>query len=71
VTAQVTADRRLRLSIDGKPAGEARLHDFIARDPNDGMQVGADTGSRVVEGRELTPFVGRIESARVYSGEAP
>src|SRR5262249_36290519 len=70
VTARITAGRRLLLAIDGKPAGEAPLHDFIARDPNDLMQVGADLGSRVVEGPALPQFVGRIEAVRLYSGEA-
>ena len=55
----------------GKQAGEAPLPDFIARDPNDTMQLGADTGSRVIEGPPLPQFVGRIESVRIYSGEAP
>jgi arylsulfatase A-like enzyme len=71
VTARITSDQRLQISIDGKPAGEARLHEFIPRDPNDGMQVGADTGSRVVAGPLLPQFVGRIESVRVYRGESP
>jgi arylsulfatase A-like enzyme len=71
VTARITAGRRLALAIDGKPAGEAPLHDFIARDPNDGMQVGADLGSRVIEGPALPQFVGRIAAVRLYSGEAP
>lgn len=71
VTAKITADRRLLLAVDGKPAGEVRLPEFIARDPNDSMQIGADNGSRVVPGEPLPRFTGRIESVRLYSGEAP
>ena len=44
---------------------------FIWRDPKEAMQVGADLGTRVVQGRPLPRFVGRIESVRLYSGEAP
>ncbi len=71
VSARITAGRWLQLTINDKPAGEAPLHDFLARDPSDAMQIGTDLGSRVVEGPALPQFVGRIESVRLYSGEAP
>lgn len=70
VVAGVTARLQLRLEIDGKPAGQAPLHDFIARQPNEGLQIGADLGSQV-EARMLPQFVGLIEAVRLYSGEAP
>ena len=70
VTARVTGRLQLRLEIDGKPAGQAPLHDFIGRQPNEGLQIGADLGS-TVESRMLPQFVGLIESVRLYSGEAP
>jgi Concanavalin A-like lectin/glucanases superfamily len=69
VTATITADQRLTLVVDGKPAGERKLHDFIRRDPNDTMQIGQDRGSPVTP--EPKPFVGRIESIRIFSGERP
>jgi len=70
VTARVTGRLQLRLEIDGKPAGQSPLHDYIGRQPNEGLQIGADLGS-TVENRMLPQFVGLIESVRLYSGEAP
>jgi arylsulfatase A-like enzyme len=71
VTARVTADKQLLLLVDGKEAAKGKLNDFIRQDPSDSMQIGADTGSAVVEGKKLPRFVGLIESVRLYSGEAP
>jgi arylsulfatase A-like enzyme len=71
LTARITADRHLVLAINGKPVARGNLHDFIRQDPRDSMQIGADAGSPVVEGKPLPQFVGLIESVRIYSGEAP
>lgn len=71
VAARITADQHLTLTVDGKPAGRARLHEWIARQPNDAQQVGTDTGSPVDEAAAKHGFVGLIESMRFYSGDAP
>lgn len=71
VTARITAGRELRLEIDGKPAGSARLPAFIAQEPRDGLTVGADLGSPVVSDPQPPAFTGLLESVRLYSGEAP
>lgn len=71
VTARITAGKELVLLIDGKEVARGKLHAFIARDPANTMQIGTDTGSKVVEGKNLQNFVGLIESVRLYSGEAP
>jgi hypothetical protein len=64
----ITADRTAALYINGKLAGVEPLRDFIERDPSDGMQIGADTGSPVVE--PVPPrFKGSIESVQVFRGE--
>lgn len=65
----ITQAQDLRLYVNGKLAGSAKLPGFIAKDPNDGMQIGADTGSPVVEYKHPGKFVGLIESVRLYSGE--
>jgi arylsulfatase A-like enzyme len=70
LVARITSRQQLTLSLDGKPAGQAPLHALIARQPNEGVQIGADTGSQVEE-RELPPFSGLIEAVRIYSGGAP
>jgi arylsulfatase A-like enzyme len=69
VTGVISVDRRAQLYVNGKLAGVARLEDFIARDPNDAMQIGADLGSPVVE-PPPPHFVGWVESVRVSSGDA-
>jgi arylsulfatase A-like enzyme len=64
----ITTNRQLQLRINGQLVGEAPLPGLIAKDPNDGMQVGADLTSPVLE---PTPpkFSGWIESLRIISGE--
>lgn len=71
VSALITAERRIVLSLNGKEAARGKLREWIDRDPNDGMQIGADHRSPVVEGKKIPGFVGLIESVRLYSGEAP
>lgn len=67
VTARVTADKQLLLELNGKPAGQTSLSEFITRNPNDGLQIGADLRSFVLE-KEQPQFKGIIENVRIYSG---
>lgn len=67
VTAQVSAERQVRLLVDGKPAAKQKLPAFIDREPNDSLQIGADQRSPVVE--KLPGFQGLIERVRIYSGD--
>lgn len=69
LTARITTDKHLVLLVNGKEAARGPLQDFIRQDPNDGMQIGADNGSIVVDGKKLPMFTGLIESVRIYSGE--
>ncbi len=69
VAGVISRDRKAQLYVDGKLMGAAKLGEFIERDPNDAMQVGADLGSPVVE--PVPPkFTGLIEAVRISSGEA-
>jgi concanavalin A-like lectin/glucanase superfamily protein len=70
VTARVTATKRLQLWVDGQQVAQIRLDAFIANDPNDNMQIGADRGSPVLEA-PVPAFRGVIERVRLFSGEAP
>jgi hypothetical protein len=63
-------EKHLRLLVDGKEVGNARLPEFISRDPNDAMQIGADRNSPVLE-KSLPQFRGVIERLRIYSGVLP
>ncbi len=71
VRATITAERQLVLAVDGKAAGRAQLKGFIAADPHDGMEIGADERSPVIEAQKLPRFTGLIESVRLFSGVAP
>ena len=70
VRAQITADQKLQLFVDGKPAAEGVLRESI-RTPQDAMQIGADLGSSALDASKTSRFVGLIESVRVHSGVAP
>ncbi len=63
----LTEDCRVTLSVNGREVASARLPKPFDRDPNDAMQIGADTGSPVVE-PPPRPFVGLIERVRLFSG---
>lgn len=65
----IGAGRHLRLFVNGRQAAEGRIPDFIEKDPNEAMQVGADMGSPVVEPAP-PKLSGRVESIRVFSGDA-
>jgi hypothetical protein len=69
VTGTIKADHTATLHVNGQLAGSAALPNFIQRDPNDAMQIGADMGSLVVES-SLPKFTGSIERVRIFSGEA-
>jgi hypothetical protein len=68
LTGTITLGHKAQLLINGKLIAEAPLPGFIGRDPNDGMQIGADLGSPVVEPNP-PKFTGWLESVRIFSGE--
>jgi hypothetical protein len=68
VTAMIKADRTIAVYVNGVLAGTKSIPDFIAQDPNDGMEIGADLGSPVVQ-PDLPRFTGAIRSVRITSGE--
>lgn len=69
LTGRITADRRLRLMVDGQQVAAGPLRAAISKQPNEGLQIGADLGTRVVPAG-VPPFTGWMERVRVYSGEA-
>jgi hypothetical protein len=68
LTGLITAGRKIQLRVDGRMAAEAALPGFIASDPRDPMQIGADLGSPVLD-PALPKFSGWVESVRIWSGE--
>jgi hypothetical protein len=65
VTARITPDRHLQLLVNGQPAGAAPLKDFIYKEPNNGLEIGANIGSQVLPGAEKPKFTGLIESVKI------
>jgi arylsulfatase A-like enzyme len=70
VRAQITL-QSLSLTLNGGPPVSAPLEGSIAKEPNDGLQIGDDLGSAVLGDRKPAAFRGLIESVRIYSGKAP
>jgi arylsulfatase A-like enzyme len=68
IIAAVTADKAA-LYVDGKPEAEAKLPGLMARDPNDGLSLGADLGSPVAGKTSEKKLVGHIGRVRVYRGK--
>ncbi len=68
IMGTITADHKAALQVDGRLVADAALPGLIEHNPSDGMQIGADLGSPVVE---PTPpkFTGWIESVRLFGGE--
>jgi hypothetical protein len=65
VTARITPDFRIALSVNGQPAGAAPLKDFIFKEPNNGLEIGANAGSQVLPGTSRPWFTGLIESVKI------
>ncbi|MDD2600097.1 MAG: sulfatase [Kiritimatiellae bacterium] len=68
LTGILTADQKVELLAGGRSVGKKPLAALIGKMPNEGMQIGADLGSQVIE-PAIGHFNGVIESVRVYSGE--
>ncbi|MBI4602886.1 MAG: sulfatase-like hydrolase/transferase [Planctomycetes bacterium] len=68
LAAVAGADRVVRLYVDGALASSGPLQAFVARDPSDAMEIGADRGSQVLGDDRTGPFVGLVESVRLFSG---
>lgn len=58
--ATVSNDRLMELFVDDRSVGQAQAKGWISRNPNDGLQVGADTASPV-EMDDPPNFHGQIQ----------
>ena len=62
------ADGRLRVWVDGKPAGAAVEGSHFRAQPAAGMSVGADTGSLVGDYKDAQHWKGKLTGVRLYRG---
>ncbi len=64
----LTPEKDLRLYVNGRPAGAAKASGFIAEDPHQAMEIGADEGGQEGVGEYKSPlgFNGLIDEVRVW-----
>lgn len=62
----LTADKKLKLYVDGKLVAEAKAERLIAAEPLQGMEIGADAGSAVGNYKSPFAFTGLIDEVRIY-----
>ncbi|XZE43400.1 sulfatase family protein [Pirellulaceae bacterium SH467] len=67
ITAKLTVEKKLQLFVNGKLEAEVAIEELILKNPNDGMQIGADTGSQVLD-QKIGGYQGKIESIRLFMG---
>lgn len=71
LAAAITKDQRIALYVDGALKVSQPLPSYLTKDPNDGLQIGNDTGSQVIAYPGGSAFNGLIERVQLYSGERP
>lgn len=67
ITAKISADRRLVIVVNDQQVASGRLKEFIRKEPNDALEIGADLRSKVVPNVELPRLVGLMESVKISS----
>jgi arylsulfatase A-like enzyme len=65
--AKITAEHRLMIVANDRQVANGRLKEFIHKEPNDALEIGADLRSKVVSDAELPKFVGLMESVKISS----
>jgi len=66
--AGITEKTEAFIKINGKTCRITKVDQFIEGDPKDILQIGADTGSPVLENRGGGNFQGYIESITITHG---
>ena len=68
VAGVLTADKELKLFVNGTLAASGKAPGLIASDPAQAMEIGSDEGGAVGDYTSPFPFTGRIDDVRVYHG---
>jgi len=66
IAGVLTAGKELQIYVDGKLADSAKVPEFIATDPKEAMEIGADNGSIVGDYTGPFGFKGLIDDVRLY-----
>jgi len=67
VTAQLAADGKVTLSVDGQAVGEGAAPGLISAQPRRGLDVGRDGSAGVGEYTAPNPFSGKVENVTVHA----
>jgi outer membrane protein assembly factor BamB len=68
LAGMLTADKKLKLYVDGKLTATAEAKRLIGSDPFQAMQIGADDESAVGDYTSPLAFTGLLDEVRVYYG---
>ncbi len=68
LVGMLTADKKLRLYVDGQLAAAAEADGLLASDPAQAMEIGADDKGAVGDYRSPLGFTGVIDEVNVYHG---
>lgn len=71
LTAILAHDLKMTLYVNGEKVAENKADWFIGTDPNEGLEVGQDRGTKVGAYDSDNGFTGLIDEVQVYSGEKP
>ena len=66
VAGVLTADKQMRLYVDGERVAQKKADSFVPNDPAEPLEIGADIGSTVGNNRAGQGFTGLIDDVRVY-----
>lgn len=69
LTGRLTRDRHLVLAVNGTEVARTAVDAPVAKDPNEGLDIGMDRGTRVGEYGEANGFTGLIRQVRIWQGE--
>jgi len=69
LTATLDEGGKMTLKVDGKVVAEAKAGRLLPRDPNDGLQIGADLASALNADAAKTKYSGLIERVRIHRGK--
>ena len=64
----LTADKQLQIYVNGKLSGSAEASGFIAGDPHEPMEIGADEGGAAGDYTPPLGLKGLIDEVRIYDG---
>jgi hypothetical protein len=57
----------MKIFVDDKQVGTTKAKGLIPRNPNDGLQIGSDSGSPV-DNKDSANFQGEIHRVRIFHG---